>query len=237
MNYFIYDNKNSRDFNIIVSKITGYLSSPNRKTEIVEINGRNGSLIIDYESWKNKKIEIECYIESNNLIETALEIKKWLQSDFNYKILRLSTLNNFYFEASVINKLDISEVIEILGKFKIIFECKPLMKNINGNYPITITSETTIFNKYLESNPYFKIYGNGDVNININNQILILKDLEDYIEVDSEEMNCFKTENDIIILKNDKMYSSFPVLEPGENNISWLGNISKIEIIPRWNTI
>lgn len=35
-------------------------------------------------------------------------------------------------------------------------------------------------------------------------------------------------------LLNNKMSGEFPVLELGENNISWVGNVSKLEIQPNW---
>ena len=86
----------------------------------------------------------------------------------------------------------------------------------------------------MPSNPLIKVIGSGDVTININNQKLILKGLEDEIEVDCEIMNAYKKVNNDIVLLNNKMYSGFPVLEEGNNNISWVGNISQIEITPRW---
>ena len=30
------------------------------------------------------------------------------------------------------------------------------------------------------------------------------------------------------------MYSDFPIFEEGINNISWEGNVSQLEILPRW---
>ena len=86
----------------------------------------------------------------------------------------------------------------------------------------------------MPSNPLIKVVGSGDVTVNINNQELILKGLEDEIEVDCEIMNAYKKINGDIVLLNNKMYSDFPVLEVGENQISFEGNVSKIEIIPRW---
>ena len=86
----------------------------------------------------------------------------------------------------------------------------------------------------MPSNPLIKVVGSGDVTVSINNQELILKGLEDEIEVDCELMNAYKKINGDIALLNNKMYSDFPVLESGENQISFEGNISKIELIPRW---
>ena len=86
----------------------------------------------------------------------------------------------------------------------------------------------------MPSNPLIKVVGSGDVTININNQELVLKGLEDEIEVDCDVMNAYKKVNDNIVLLNNKMYSDFPILEAGENQISFEGNVSKIEITPRW---
>jgi phage-related protein len=30
------------------------------------------------------------------------------------------------------------------------------------------------------------------------------------------------------------MYSDFPVLEEGKNDITWEGNVTQLEILPRW---
>ena len=59
---------------------------------------------------------------------------------------------------------------------------------------------------------------------------MILKGVEDYIEIDTELYNCFKGD----VNQNNKMYSDFPVLEEGVNNISWEGNVTRLEITPRW---
>ena len=117
--------------------------------------------------------------------------------------------------------------------FLISFSCKPYKKEMNEDI-ITITESTNIYNNYMSSNPLIKVVGDGDITININNQKLILKGLEDEIEVDCELMNAYKKVNGDIVLLNNKMYSDFPILEEGENNISWSGNVTQIEITPRW---
>lgn len=231
LQYFVYDGISSADFNIIITK-TNQLSSPERNIEIVEIDGRNNNLLIDKGNYKPFDLEIECYIdaEENNIYEISRNIKKWLQSDFKFKKLIFSDDPEYYYEASCINKLDIEEVINLLGEFKITFLCNPLKKKINSDFPIILTNSTTLYNENIVSNPYIKVVGSGNITVNINNQKLILKDVEEYIEVDTELYNCFKgSEN-----QNNKMYSDFPVLEEGKNNISWEGNVTRVEIIPRW---
>jgi phage-related protein len=64
-----------------------------------------------------------------------------------------------------------------------------------------------------------------------------LKNVENEIEVDSEIMNCYKSISGVVTNQNNKMYSEFPIIEEGLNNISWTGNVTRVEIIPRWVVI
>jgi predicted phage tail component-like protein len=232
--YFIYNNKSSEDFNIKIKTINN-LSSPQRSIEKILVPGRNGELILDNGSFENFILTVECYLncpsEDKNII--SKEIKRWLQSDFSYKKLILSDDLEFYYEAYCDTKLDFEYVSSNFESFLISFSCKPFKKKMNDDV-ITITESIVINNPYLASNPLIKVVGSGDVTVSINNQELILKGLEDEIEVDCEFMNAYKKINGDIVLLNNKMYSDFPVLESGENQISFEGNISKIEITPRW---
>ena len=105
-----------------------------------------------------------------------------------------------------------------------------MKREVFGDSRITLTQSSTLYNNGLVSNPYIKVVGNGDITININNQKLILKGIEGYIEVDTEIYNCFKGN----VNQNNKMYSDFPILEEGQNNISWEGKVTSLEILPRW---
>ena len=231
LQYFVYDGISSTDFNIVITK-TNQLSGPERNIEVIDVDGRDGSLLIDKGNYKSFELEIECSIDASdeNIHYIARNIKKWLQSDFKFKKLIFSDDPEYYYEASCINKLDIEEVINLLGEFKIIFLCNPLKKQTNSDNPIILTADTTLYNENITSKPYIKVVGSGDITININNQKLILKGVEEYIEVDTELYNCFKGN----VNQNNKMYSDFPVLEEGKNEISFTGSVTQLEILPRW---
>ena len=63
---------------------------------------------------------------------------------------------------------------------------------------------------------------------------VILKGIDGEIVLDCEVMNAYKEIDNEIILQNNKMYSEFPILEEGNNKISFTGNVNGIEIIPKW---
>ena len=231
--YFIYDNISSQEFGLKIKKdgINNF-SSPQRSYETIQVKGRNGDLIIDNGNYENFTLEIECCLDAreNDLNAVSKELKKWLMNDLKYKKLILSTDSNYCYEAICANKLDISEMVENFGECLIVFNCKPLKREVFGDSRITLTQSSTLYNNGLVSNPYIKVVGNGDITININSQKLILKGVEEYIEVDTELYNCFKGN----VNQNNKMYSDFPVLEEGKNEISFTGSVTQLEILPRW---
>lgn len=229
--FFIYKNENSKNFNIKINKINN-LNTPQVKFEQIDIPGKNGSIIYSDGKFEDFLLEVECSLDGrlNDINELSRNIKKWLCTGLDYNKLIISNDPEYYYEACFCNKLDFEYVARKYRHFLIYFLCKPFKRSIYGDISINITTPICLYNDYLTSNPIIKVIGNGDITININNQKLILKGVEEYIEVDTELYNCFKgSEN-----QNNKMYSDFPVLEEGKNNISWEGNVTRVEIIPRW---
>lgn len=50
--------------------------------------------------------------------------------------------------------------------------------------------------------------------------------MDEYVTIDSVLKDCYKDE----VLKNDDMIGGFPVLNIGDNIISFSGNVSKVEV-------
>lgn len=239
--YFIYKNRSSEDFGLKIVRINN-LSSPNRSVTTERILGRNGDIVKDNGNFENFELSIECDIKSDlvdkTLNEVSKELKFWLQKDCTYDKLIISDNDDEYYEAIYINSLDIERVAKKFGEVLLKFNCKPFKKSINTN-KITLTQSKNIYNDGFKSEPYIKIFGNGDITIKINTQELILKNIEDEIEIDSEIYNAYKIDKftNKMVNENNKMYSEFPVLEEGRNNISWTGDVTKLEITPRWRTL
>ena len=62
-------------------------------------------------------------------------------------------------------------------------------------------------------------------------KIMIANDIDEYLEIDSELMNCFKGTE----LKNGSVSGDgFPELSKGDNVLSFSGGITRVEIVPRW---
>lgn len=237
MSSIFYNNLDSfNSFGLIIENIPQF-PSVNKKYEPIDIpGGENGSLNI-FNGYSDIVIPFNFAFFAN---DEEFQIKKrkiisWLNSSVSTE-LKYSLNKDVYY---VVKKVEISEFkteARIGRRFTTTFTFEPLSYLLEGKEIRDIFTPTTLFNDRAthDSPLYMKIYGTGDITININSQTLILKGVNEFIEVDSKIKNCFKTVNGVITNCNNQMYSTFPVLEVGENNISWIGNVSKIELIPRW---
>jgi phage-related protein len=233
--YFNYRGKSSRDFCLKIKEINN-LSSPSRALEIHEVLGRNGELIIDQGNYTNFHLQIECFVDGRperngkelSLAELASELKLWLQTSFEYSPIQIEG-EDFYYEGYCDNSLDIKELFTNFGQVLLSFNCKPYRKK-DSEKIVMINKDQTIINEYMDSEPYIKILGNGDITLDISGRIVKFKNVENYIEIDSELFNCFKDN----VNQNNRMYGEFPILKSGDNVITWSGNVQRIEIEPRW---
>lgn len=233
--YFTYRGKSSKDFCLKIKDINN-LSSPSRALDTLQVLGKNGELVIDNGNYHNFILEITCFIDGRperngkemDLESLATELKMWLQTDFSYNELAIEG-SEFFYECYCNNNLDIKELFTNFGEVLLTFNCKPLKKK-KAEKVVIAEQFQSITNDYMDSEPYMKIFGSGDITIAINDRPLVFKNVEEYIEVDTELMNCFKDKTN----QNNRMYSDFPILTTGENVFTWVGNVTRIEIEPRW---
>ena len=104
------------------------------------------------------------------------------------------------------------------------------------SFILNIKNETSlkVANKGFEiSKPIITLYGTGTVQLLVNGLDVCSVNIEDeYITIDSEQEEAYFGS----ILKNRQMTGDFPKLNSGINEISWVGNLTKIEVQPksRW---
>lgn len=197
-----------------------------RSIEKIEVPGRHGFLTVDNGNFKGISIPVEFLFTGQDVATTARQIKQWLIGSGN---LSFSDDPSVYYKASVFNAFDIESAIKNFGEFQVIFDCQPFAYEINSGI-IMLEQAVTIYNTGYESEPYIKVTGSGNITLNINSKNIILTNVVDYIEIDSEMMNCFKGAQNC----NNQMQGEFPILVTGNNEISWTGTVIKVEITPRW---
>jgi phage-related protein len=235
--YFEYNGIKSIDKGLLIKK-GRHIDSPDRDATFQSIPGRNGDLIIDNRRFTNYEDEYDCWMKplsGQTIYDQARDIKNWLKGSYTYKKLIDSPEPNYYREAVCITKLDIEKMLLRFGAVKAVFNCKPFRRRVDGDTIQSLVASGTVTNpERWESEPYIKITGSGDITLKINDQDIILTGVSDYLEIDSELQSCFKG----LVLQNSHYRSDFwPVLNIGENQISWTGSVTKVEIKPRWRTL
>ena len=231
MNYFSFNNQSSADFGLYVAQKDIY-SAPSYDQQFVSVPGRNGDVVIDNGRYNNVDISYTCYCK--NLSANIGNIKLWLCQPGYFKLT--DTYDPLYFRyAAFASKLKIDEMLRNVGKAQLVFNCKPFRYSLSGQNRTTLTASGTIRNpESFASLPYIKITGSGAVTLNIGSTAYSFTSVPTYLEVDSELMCCYKGST----LYNNRIgFTEFPVLLPGNNNISWTGSVSKVEIIPNWRTL
>lgn len=233
LNTLIFNGINSLEHLGVIVQSYPSINIPDEDYEQYSVIGRNGSLTVNKGTYGDIKISFE------------LSLLKY--DDFNYSIDRINNwLNNitdkrlFYDreDRCYIVKKVLKEGLKRLeqnkgGEFKITFICEPFMSDPNDT-SITITQNSFEFynNGNMNSNPTTKIYGNGTVELNLNGNIISIKNLENYVELNShllQSIDSNKRSKDLDCIGN------FPIVLHGINRLSWTGNINKIELNYRAN--
>lgn len=218
-----------QDYGIYISTRPS-IPSPKRRINNVVIPGKSSSLRFDENTYDDITIAVECSIKGDIIQDKVDKIKEWLLS-YEESDLIFSNQQEKRYIAQVVNTIDFTQVLRYISKFIIVFNCRPFKYAVDNN-AITLVPPNNINNPgSIYSEPIIKLYGAGDVTLNINSQVIKLKGISNHVILDTVQQNCY---NDTVDNLNNIMSGEFSTLEVGENSISCTGDISKVEVTPNW---
>lgn len=227
---FEFAGKNSYlDFDIHVEK-RPTMPSPKRRVSYLTVPGRNGSLRYDENAFEDITLAVECGI-IGDVYSKIDEIRAWLLGS-GENSLSFSFQNDKCYLAQVVNSIDFEVSLRRIGKFIVVFNCRPF-KYATNNAPVTITSSGTnlINTGTLMSEPIIEVFGSGDITLQINKQSVTLIGVSGKIILNSVLQDAY---DDMLQNQNSKMRGEFFDLQVGNNYISWTGNVTKLVITPNW---
>lgn len=231
VNSFTFGEHSTTEFGLLISKKKIY-STPARNVSFLSVPGRSGDVIVDNDSYPN--IEVSYTVGSKNIGSQLENIASWL-SQPGYLRLSDTYMPNFFRLAANVSGQSWDEQLLNFGETTLTFNCKPFRYLVSGENTTTLTTSGTITNPTnFSSLPYIKITGSGNVTLHVNNSSYSLSTISPNIEIDSEMMSVYRGTT---LLNNKAGFDEFPVLEPGENSISWTGTVTKVEIVPRWRCL
>ena len=253
VNHFIFNKINSKDYGLLVDKTQGVYGSPKPVIETVNVPGR-GNLIInkkadpyDNDEYEDIPKSYNVHIVPDSVAEQTTEmlaraIYRWLYgAGTKYLNLEDSYEPNYYRKAYVAEMMSVERIAQgLLSTLTIEFTCQAYKYLISGLESITLTNATgggVLYNpEGFTASPLIKVIGSGNIVLYINDREhhMTIPVGDEYIMIDSERMNSYRES----VLKNaNTKFTYYPKLVAGANDISWSGNVSQIDIIPRWCTL
>ena len=189
----------------------------------IEIEGRDGNLteMLGYRTTTKT-------IEADYLGEDTYNILNWLRGSGE---VIFGNDAEFYYKARINNIIPMEQILKNMHNFPIEFRCQPFKYYNVGKRKINITNGITLNNfGNKEALPYLRVYGTGNITVNINGRTFTISKLTGSIGIISEIQEVEEG-------KGNLMDGDFPYLDIGKNTITYSGNVTKLEIIPNWRCL
>ena len=236
-NYIILNGQNSNEITGLLIQSLPPISQPKIRTNIEEIDGRDGDIItkLGYSAY-NKEISIGLYGDYD-----VDDVIAYFTNNQSGKVT-FSNEPDKYYNYEILEQIDFERLI----RFKtatVKMHIQPFKySNVEKIKSFTITNQTSInvrnTGNYV-SKPTITITGTGTINLSLNNEQLFVINLGDtstQIALDINNMNAYNPTNNVFMNRAvTGNYDNF-VLNVGSNTISWTGTITQIQIenYSRW---
>lgn len=201
---------------------------PSERATFTNVPGRSGSLttLEGDEVYDDMLLTATCFISDPSRIP---DIAAWLRGSGT---VTFANRQGGFYHARIVNQVSFEKILRgnPHRSFAVNFRCKPFwyMDNVQ---PITLTALGTFVNNpgSVSSDPVITVYGSGEVTLMVGMTIVELE-VSGSVTLDTPLMEAYSGSTSM----NSAMSGDFPVLLPGQNAISWTGNVTKVEILPNW---
>ena len=224
----LYFNNNSNlDMN---PYITDYptIELNNEVYDTQDIEGRNGSVYIDLDYYKDRTLEFSFDLRCTNITEKLYEVKEWL---LNVNDNRLVFNNDKCYMVKKVLLNSFKQVNIHLAELEVSFIVEPFLYDIEDTAFTTTTKNFSIYNNGTqEADTIIKIYGTGNIQISNNGETMQIDNVSNYVLLDSKAMECIDSTGQS---KDWDTIGNYIKLDSGENNFELTGSVTKTEITYR----
>ena len=210
---------------------------PTRKMTVTQIAGSNREFVTMEDAWETYDQPYSLYVgdgTEDNIQETIQDVARILYKDGWQKLeddFETDTFRLAYYQGP----FDVENRYTRLGRFDITFRCRPERFLNSGETPVTVASGGKINNPTaFKSKPLIKITGSGSGTLTVAGTTMSFTGITDYLYIDCDKMDVYRLASEN---KNNLMTGEFPVLQSGENLISYTGGITSAIITPRYFVI
>lgn len=217
MGWIIFKGIHSSQYDVMVLKQPP-ISKPPLRHDLITVDGMDGDIIepLGYDGYKKT---VEIFLDDPERIDEVID---WLSGEGQ---LICSQEKDKYYEAYVLEQIDY-ERLAMYRKASVSFHVQPY-KYLRGEEK---TTSTTVINYgNVDALPLMTVYGSGTVTISINGTACCTLTISEYMTLDSAKGIAYKDN----VMCNRLISGTLPILEPGENIISYTGIVTSIETLVR----
>ena len=230
--YFIWNGTRCTEHGIYVTEQPP-ITIPQERSKQTAIPGRPGSLttLEGDDVYDDLTLTATCVVREPARIP---EIAAWLKGAG--AVTFANRPGGFYY-ARIANQIPFEKILR--GNphcsFAVQFRCSPPFWYLSDVEDIEITTSSYVLVNpgSVYSEPVMTIYGSGDVSLIVNGQIIELEGVDGEITLNSVIQEAYHGE----VLVNEKMSGDFLVLKPGNNLVSWTGNVTRLVIQGNWRCL
>jgi len=225
--WFEWNGKKCTEYGIHVSEQPP-ITIPAERATFTNVPGRSGSLTtLEGDAvYDDLVLSATCFISDPSRI---MEIASWLRGGGT---VTFANRQGGFYHARIVNQIPFEKILR--GNphraFAVNFRCKPFWYQA-GVEPITLTTSGTFITNpgSVFSEPIITVYGSGEITLMVGMTITELE-ITDSITLDTPLMEAYSGSTSM----NSRMSGDFPTLLPGQNAVSWTGNVSRVVIQPNW---
>jgi len=210
-------------------------TSPTRDVNVIQVPGRDGDLIMDNGRFESVIRSIPCRLEApkgENVEQLISQINNWLIDDGGFHEFRWDNDPEFKYLARVESDVVSRRVLSKFGRVVIDFHLHPVKYLESSLEARQVTNGTNVANQFeIDAKPIIRIVGEGNITLNIGGQPLVLRGISQGCMIDSETQTITSLDGSVTLF--DRMYSPFPVLRPGNNQVTFTGSVNQVFITPR----
>lgn len=220
----IFNNVSCQNFNLILNDYP-LIPQSNEDYEEIEVEGRIGNLILKKGTYRNRTITVTFTKINTKCMFDYDRIYDWLTNIYDNRMFFGRRDRTYIVKNVVIG--DIKEESEIYGEFQVSFLCEPFVSDVYENeYTITQSGFSFYYDGTAPSDPLVNIYGTGNIQFNINDETMQIRNMDQLVTIDSELLQVRDKNGQS---KDFDTTGDFIALEKGYYHISYTGNISKVE--------
>lgn len=236
-NKFTFGGRSTEEFSMRIEKFPA-IKAPARRRKAISVPGRSGALYQQEDAFDNYTQPYECYFHSSlSAVQQAHAVKAWLLRSGTYQKLEDTYDPTHYRMATFAGPMDIENTFNKYGRCVINFDCAPQSFLVSGDFPCLYETPGAIFNPTaFPASPLVTVYGTGGGTVTLGQITVQILSITDQLILDCDLQHAYRQSDDGVVENcNGFIYAPrFPQLQPGDNSVEFTGDISKIEIIPRW---